>query len=237
MALADLPIELVVCASGAEALEALRRDPARLLITDLMMPDMSGFELLQRLAAEPGLRGGARLAVFSAGLNADAQARLTGLGVWREITKPVSVLVLASTVEEALAEGTAPQAPVGPAPEAAAADARPSDEAHAIRTHFAGNAELFHAFKAGCLLQFQEDLHQLQAALDQRDAGALRRLGHSLKSVLLTLGFAEAASHARALEVAAAGQDGAASAAHGSALRLALGSLALADPPARPSGG
>jgi CheY-like chemotaxis protein len=237
MALAELPIELVVCASGAEALEALRLAPAQLLITDLMMPGMSGFELLQRLAAEPSLRGSARLAVFSAGLNAEAQAQLAGLGVWREISKPVSVLALAATVEEALAEGTAPQAPVGPAPEAAAADATPSDEAQAIRTHFAGNAELFHAFKAGCLLQFHEDLHQLQAALDRRDAGALQRLGHSLKSVLRTLGFAQAASHARALEVAAAGLDWAAGAAHGSALRLALESLALPAPPARPPGG
>jgi CheY-like chemotaxis protein len=235
MALAELPIELVVCASGAEALEALRLAPARLLITDLMMPGMSGFELLQRLVAEPSLRGSARLAVFSAGLNAEAQARLAGLGVWREISKPVSVLALAATVEEALAEdeqapAAAPQAP-------ASANAPPSDEAQAIRTHFAGNAELFHAFKAGCLLQFQDDLRQLQAALDRRDAGALRRLGHSLKSVLHTLGFAQAASHARALEVAAAGQDWAAVAAHGSALRLSLESLAVAASPARPSGG
>ncbi len=43
-------------AGGAEALEALKAAPADVVITDLMMPGLSGFELVERLAAEPSLR-------------------------------------------------------------------------------------------------------------------------------------------------------------------------------------
>lgn len=220
LALEDLPIDLVACASGAEALAALRAAPARLLITDLMMPGMSGLELLQRLAEEPALRGGARLLVYSAGLTAEAQAQLAGLDVWRELAKPVSVLTLVAAVEEGLS-GTA-----APAASDAAAREPPVGEADAIRTHFAGNAALFHAFKAGCAAQFRDDLHELQAALLARDGGSLRRLGHNLKSVLHSLGFALAAGDARRLETAAAASDWAACTDHAAGLHAALEPLA-----------
>lgn len=227
LALEDLPIDLVACASGPEALAALRAAPARLLITDLMMPGMSGPELLQRLAAEPALRGGARLLVYSAGLTAEAQARLAGLDVWRELAKPVSVLTLVAAVEEGLSGTTAPAVPD------VAAGEPPVGEADAIRTHFAGNAALFHAFKAGCAVQFRDDLRQLQAALQARDSGSLRRLGHNLKSVLYSLGFALAACDARRLETAAVASDWAACAEHAASLRSALELLAS---PARQAG-
>lgn len=236
MALDDLPITLVSCASGEEALAALRQAPARLLITDLMMPGMNGHELLERVLAEPSLHAGARLAVFSAGLNPEAQARLAGLPVWRLITKPVSVLTLAETVEEALADGpgddiaasaAGPQAvatdgSIGEPPDDRPVDARQvprslssspgkhlpePDEAAAIRDHFAGQAELFRAFKSSCLVQFRDDLAQGRSAVERRDAPALRRLAHSLKSVLLTLGHPQVSETARRLEHAAAAAD------------------------------
>ena len=78
------------------------------------------------------------------------------------------------------------------------------DEARAIQTHFGGDAALFHAFRQSCLPQFAKDLAEAEAAWAGRDAPALRRLAHSLKSVLATLGHGEAAGWARATEQAAA---------------------------------
>ena len=83
LALEDLPVELVACADAAQARQALRDAPAALLLTDLMMPGESGMALLQLLAADPGLRGPAQLAVFSAGVDEATQAALDALGVWR----------------------------------------------------------------------------------------------------------------------------------------------------------
>lgn len=217
LALEDEPVELVSCASVAEALQALRAAPARLVITDLMMPGVSGFDLLEQLAADPALRGGARLAVFSAGLGTEVQKRLAALPVWRQIGKPVSVVALLEAVGEALADGEADGAQTGPA-----APAEAGGEAAAIAEFFAGDAALFHAFRDGCRVQFRSDLAQADAAWAARDASALRHLAHSLKSVLLTLGEPAASAAARALEQAMAQGDWAAAAEPWARLRPQL---------------
>ena len=49
LALEELAIELVICASAAEARKALRQAPVKLLITDLMMPVMNGLVLIRAL--------------------------------------------------------------------------------------------------------------------------------------------------------------------------------------------
>jgi len=53
--LAHDDIEVDTAASGKDALDALRRDPADCLVLDLRLPDMTGFEVLEEL------RGDARL--------------------------------------------------------------------------------------------------------------------------------------------------------------------------------
>lgn len=48
-------VECVDC--GELALEAVRRDRPDLVILDLMMPDMTGFDVLRQLRADPALDG------------------------------------------------------------------------------------------------------------------------------------------------------------------------------------
>jgi CheY-like chemotaxis protein/HPt (histidine-containing phosphotransfer) domain-containing protein len=202
MAVEDLEVDLVPCADVACALAELQAKPARLLITDLMLPGLSGFDLLQRLQADPALQGDAKVAIFSAGINAAVLAQLEALPVWRVLRKPASVVQLQACVQDALADAEPPAPPQAPAM---------PDDGDVVTTYFAGNTALFHAYRAKCRVQLPHDLQAGDAALDLGDLAALQRLSHSLATVLRTLGWSADSVLARQIEAAAgAGDQGAA---------------------------
>jgi len=68
------------------------------------------------------------------------------------------------------------------------------DVAAAIALRFDGDAALYHAFALDCAAQFAVDAAAGEAACQDGDLPALRRLAHNLKSALLMLGH-EAMSH------------------------------------------
>lgn len=218
--LEDLPIVLRCCASVAEARAALREQPAQLVITDLMLPVETGFDLLESFVTEPALRAGAHLAVFSAGLNAATRARLAGLDVWRELAKPVSLQALEDCVNDALALAPhlSPPGPGAAMPPTDAATPRTGGEllAHeerAIAAQFGGDAALYLAFRSQVQVQFVEDIREGERSLTLQDWPALHRLAHSLKGVLLLLGDEPGASLAGGLEMVAEAAAAAAAAA------------------------
>lgn len=208
LALEESPIELLQCTSVAQALERLAEGGVALVITDLMLPGESGMGLVQRLAEAPALRRGALVAVYSAGITPTVREQLESMHVWRILSKPTSVLALDACVREALAawQPVGAQSAVPAAAVAMPADAMGVDEAAAVATHFAGNAALFTAYRASCLAQFPHDIEAGDTAVQAGDAHALRRLAHSLGTVLLTLGRPGDSVLARALESAAQAQ-------------------------------
>jgi len=197
LALEDLALELKICGCLAEAWQLLEQAPVQMLITDLMLPDGSGLDLVRALVESPRLRGEAILVVFSAGLSAELRQQLAALGVWRMLNKPCSVLELEACVAEGLALGQI--SATSPRPAGAPAALTPA-QAAAVAAHFAGDQALYQAFRDACLGQFQADRDQGDLACSQRDAPGLRRLAHSLKSVLLTLGHEPESRLARQLE-------------------------------------
>lgn len=226
LALEDLDMELVEAGSVHEARERLAEGAAfALIVTDLMMPGETGLDLLQHLAEHPAQRSAARLAVFSAGLNAAMQARLAGFDVWRQLSKPISVLELEDCVREAL--GAPVATAVGSAAPVQAGTPGALEEAAeaAIQRHFAGDRALFQAYRASCVAQFEADVRAGNAALRRNELPALRRLAHSLKSVLATLGEAQASALARQLEDAAERSDATACAPLWQSLREHLAAM------------
>lgn len=202
MALEDLPIDLVICTRVAAALHVLRVKPVRLLITDLMLPGESGMSLLETLRDQPALRQDALLVAFSAGLNPEIRQKLEALQVWRILSKPVSVVALEACVCDALQfKAGAPHEP------AHVKDDLTPEERRAINAHFAGDVVLFLAYRDSCFNQFAHDRLGGDRALAAQDAPALRRLAHSLATVLQTLGFQEAGAVALGLETAAEKSD------------------------------
>lgn len=202
LALEELPIELVICTSVPAAMQTLHQGGVRLILTDLMLPGESGVDLMQRLEREPVPAPKPLVAVFSAGLTPAVQAQLAALKVWRLVAKPSSVAELESCVQDALSlasPAAADRAAGAPAPAGLTAD-----EQLAVATHFAGDEGLFKAYRASCLRQFAADVHTGDAACAAADWQALRRLAHSLATVLLTLGHPAQSALARQIEDAAA---------------------------------
>jgi len=193
LALSELPLELHCCDSVDTALALLEKNPGvQLILTDLMLPGRSGFELIENLAQRPAPLP--RIVVFSAGLSTSAQARLAELPVWRLLAKPCTVLALEACVREALQFAEE-------APSVAAATGH--RHADAAVQHFGGDQALYDGYRAGCLRQFAADAAAGDAACAARDAQALLRLAHNLKSVLLLLGHESASAQASQLEHAA----------------------------------
>ncbi|BEU96020.1 response regulator [Acidovorax sp. DW039] len=201
MALDILPIRLLTCTSVAAAVTLLQEHDVKLVITDLMLPGESGLSLVQRLHTDPQLRRNTLIAVFSAGLTPAVKEQLQGLSLWRTLSKPIAVQELESCVTDALALQS-PQAVAQPSPPPPAATHSPA-EALAITTHFGGDTKLFTTYRSACLRQFSADVQTGDRAATSEDWAALRRLAHSLATVLLTIGRPEDSLVARALEGAA----------------------------------
>jgi signal transduction histidine kinase len=88
-------------ASGREALQAVLREHADLVLTDLMMPDMDGFELIRRLRDDETTRD---IPIVLLSARAGEEARVEGLqaGADDYIVKPFSARELTARIETQL---------------------------------------------------------------------------------------------------------------------------------------
>ncbi|MDT0528926.1 ATP-binding protein [Micromonospora sp. DSM 115977] len=86
---------------GRQALEAIRREPPDLVLTDVMMPGIDGFELLRRLRGQSGTRT-LPVVVLSARAGGDASVEGLDLGADDYVVKPFAAAELLARVRSAL---------------------------------------------------------------------------------------------------------------------------------------
>lgn len=88
-----------MCNDGVQAWEALSREPAALLITDVHMPGMGGMALVQRIRASESSKGGHLpiLVITASTLNAETQ-RWYEAGIDGLLAKPTTLTLLRETV-------------------------------------------------------------------------------------------------------------------------------------------
>jgi CheY-like chemotaxis protein len=226
MALEDLDagLEVVCVGSVPQALLTLEREAFGLIITDLMLPGDSGLVLLDRLHMQPELHPAALTVVYSAGLDEEAARHATAAGAWRLLPKPASVQELQDCVREALCLEVGAEKVSQPGAASSLERELSAVELEAVGRHFAGDADLFLMYRASCLEQFASDRAHGDAALARSDLPELRRLVHSLVTVLQSIGCAAESDLARRIERAAQASDGPAAAAGWSELRGRLSS-------------
>jgi CheY-like chemotaxis protein len=88
---------------GARALELLRSQSFDLVLLDLMMPDVDGFEVLRQMQADEKLRG-IPVIVVSGADETDSIARCIEMGAVGHLAKPVDPGLLGTRVSAALIE-------------------------------------------------------------------------------------------------------------------------------------
>jgi CheY-like chemotaxis protein len=88
-------IEMVAVATGGEALQAMLDKPFDCVVLDLRLPDMSGFELLEKVHAEPALTEVPVVVFTGKELSADEQTRLKAMAksiVLKDVQSPERLL-------------------------------------------------------------------------------------------------------------------------------------------------
>lgn len=90
---------------GAEALSLLRGQHPDLVLTDVVMPGMDGYQLAQAIRSDPAGLGIPVLFYTAAYLEAESHAMAAVNGVSRIVPKTGDLVALIEAVEDALSEG------------------------------------------------------------------------------------------------------------------------------------
>jgi class 3 adenylate cyclase len=100
-ALEQLGHTVTFAENGREALEALRRRPVDLVLLDIEMPEMDGYQVLAALAADPRLRD-IPVVMMSSVEEVDSVARCIEMGAEDYLFKPVNPVLLRARVGASL---------------------------------------------------------------------------------------------------------------------------------------
>ena len=93
--------EVLVASDGEEALDKVRAEKPDLVLLDVMMPKMNGFDVCQALRADPDLAGTRILMLTAKGRETEVSKGL-GLGADAYMTKPFSTKELVIQVRSLL---------------------------------------------------------------------------------------------------------------------------------------
>jgi len=96
--------EVEVARNGREALAALDREPPDLLLLDVMMPEIDGFEVCERIRSRPEWQG-TKIVMLTARGRESERERGLALGADAYVTKPFSTRELVEKVKAMLDEG------------------------------------------------------------------------------------------------------------------------------------
>ncbi len=105
--------QTILCADGPEGLEAALANPPDLAIVDVMMPGMSGYEVVRKLRSDPRTENVRIIVLTARGQPVDREAA-TRAGADAFIAKPVEVRTLLAQVEDLLTQqqGVSSAAPI-----------------------------------------------------------------------------------------------------------------------------
>jgi signal transduction histidine kinase/CheY-like chemotaxis protein len=193
-----LGVPVVTAADGLEALTKWREEPYALVLTDIHMPDMDGFELTRQIRAEEALtsrRPATPIVALTANALKGEAERCLAAGMDGYLTKPLTLERLRETVEQWMNQR--PSAACPAAPERPGGRRRAVDRA--VIGQMFGDSE---ALIERVLLRFAEAGGKLisDIAYWANEPEVLAELAHKLKGAARAAGATELGDLANALE-------------------------------------
>ncbi|MCK6405927.1 MAG: ATP-binding protein [Rhodocyclaceae bacterium] len=197
-----------VTGNGEEALHALAEAPFDLVLMDVQMPVMDGFEATRRIREREALQGGHQVIVaMTANAMQGDRERCLNAGMDGYVSKPVHADDLFSTIAACLPEAVVENPPEAPDVVAAASvsgDFSGFDRADVIE-RFGGDEELFRSVAAMYVQDSPGYGEALAAAVSAGDVQALAREAHTVKGLLATFSCEAESLIARDIEHLAKG--------------------------------
>jgi PAS domain S-box-containing protein len=186
-----------VAARGADALAALDREWFDLMLSDIQMPDMDGFELVRQVRQREPMAG-RRLPVIAMTAHAmkGDRERCLAAGMDGYVAKPIQEADLWAEIERVVPPADPPSMVDGPAFAADAAMARVGGDGAAMQ-------QLVALFRQDCAPLVAD----IQAAVADGDAKKLKLAAHTLKGMVAFFSADRATAAALALEQLGEGGD------------------------------
>ena len=97
---------VVTARNGQEALEAIQKEHPLMVITDILMPKLDGFNLVHRLRINPETRNIPVVFLSATYVAPEDKAFALTIGATRFIEKPIDLNNLIQTIEELIKQGT-----------------------------------------------------------------------------------------------------------------------------------
>jgi DNA-binding response OmpR family regulator len=97
---------VVTALNGIEGLEAIQKERPAMVITDIMMPKLDGFGLVQRLRINPETRDIPVIFITATYVKREDKEFALNIGVTRFIQKPVDIDEFLKTIDELLNRNT-----------------------------------------------------------------------------------------------------------------------------------
>ncbi len=181
---------VAIAANGREAVAAVERQPFDVVLMDVQMPEMGGFEATQMIRAHERTTGASRLPIIAMTAHAmkGDRERCLAAGMDEYLTKPLDSRKLCQVVEE-MAAGKAP----------AAGETGP-DVSDQVLARVGGDRELLAEISRLFVDDAPRHLEQIRRALDARDGELLRRAAHGLKGAAANFDADRVVTAARELE-------------------------------------
>jgi PAS domain S-box-containing protein len=183
---------LLEAADGAEALRVVRDQRPDLVITDLLMPTMDGFEFVQHLRTDPELKD--TIVIFYTATYRAHEARLlaNACGVKYVLAKPSEPKTILDTVQEALGGSPPETTPAPPGMDERIGVVRLRQIGEEMASYFtdlqAATTRLFSTIERGAVLAAERDYLLSIAAEFSAVVGELQDLNNRL-SLLNELAF------------------------------------------------